>query len=133
MRDSRLVTGAAGTLLSGLCCKVRPDCGFNARSNVLKPSVLRRLVNPSDTDAEVTISAVDDDGDTAPEGDVTRTVPAGQARNLGALALESGGEGFEGSFGDVEGKCRLTVSADRAVLVLSLVRSRWGYLASVSQ
>ena len=105
---------------------------FNLGSNVVKPSVLR-LVNPNDTDAEVTLSTVDDDGDAAPEGDVTLTLPAGEARDLSAQALESGGDGFEGSFGDGEGKWRLTVSADRAVHVLSFVRSRWGYLTSLSQ
>ena len=104
---------------------------FNPGSNVVKPSVLR-LVNPNDTDAEVTLSAVDDDSAAAPEGDVTLTVPAGQARDLSAQALESGGDGFEGSLGDGEGKWRLTVSADRALHVVSLVRTRWGYLASLS-
>ena len=105
---------------------------FNPGSNVVKRSVLR-LVNPSDTDAEVTVSAVDDDGVTAPEGDVTLTVPAGEARDLGAQALESGGEGFSGSLGDGEGKWRLTVHSDRVLHVLSLVRSREGYLASLSR
>ena len=104
---------------------------FNPGSNVVKRSVLR-LVNPGDGDAEVAIGAVDDDGDVAPDGDVTLTVPSGEARDLRAQALESGGDGFEGSFGDGEGKWRLTVSADRALHVLSLVRSRWGYLASLS-
>ena len=98
----------------------------------MKRSVLR-LVNPGDGDAEVTISAVGDDGAAAPEGDVMLTVPAGGARDLSALALESGGEDFEGSFGDGEGKWRLEVSADRALHVLSLLRSRWGYLASLSR
>ena len=102
---------------------------FNPGSNVVKRSVLR-LVNPGDADAEVTITAVDDDGAEAPESDVTLTVPAGEARDLSALALESGGDDFEGSFGDGEGKWRLTVSADRALLALRLVMSRYGYLGS---
>ena len=105
---------------------------FNPGSNVVKRSVLR-LINPGDTDAEVTISAVDDAGVAAPDGDVTLTLPAGEARELSALALESGGDGFEGSFGAGEGKWRLTVRADRALHVLSLLRSRWGYLASLSR
>ena len=49
---------------------------FNPGSNVVKRSVLR-LVDPGDVSAEVTISAVDDDGDVAPEGDVTLSLPAG--------------------------------------------------------
>ena len=105
---------------------------FNPGSNVVKRSVLR-LMNSSTADAEVAISAIDDDGAAAPEGDVILTLPAGEALDLTAQALESGADGFEGSVGDGEGKWRLTVSADRALHVLSLVRSREGYLASVSQ
>ena len=105
---------------------------FNPGSNLVKRSTLR-LVNPGDGDAEVTIAARDDLGDAAPEGDITFTLPAGEARDLSAQALESGAEGFDGRFGDGEGKWRLTVSADRALHVLSLVRSPRGYLASLSQ
>ena len=53
-------------------------------------------------------------------------------RTAGVSALEGEGEDFEGTFGGGEGKWRVTVSADRALHVLSLVRSRWGYLASLS-
>ena len=105
---------------------------FNPGSNVAKRSVLR-LVNPGDADAEITIGAVEDAGDAAPEGDVTLTLPAGEAPDLSAQALESGADGFEGSFGDGEGKWRFTVSADRALHVLSLVRSREAYLTSLSR
>ena len=62
---------------------------------------------------------------------MTLTLPAGAARDLSALALERGGEGFEGSSADREGKWRLTVSADRALHVLSLVQAPGGYLASL--
>ena len=105
---------------------------FNPGSNVVTRSILR-LVNPGDGPAEVTIGARDDLGDAAPEGDVTLTLSAGEARDLSAQALESGAEGFDGRFGDGKGKWRLTLSADRALHVLSLVRSRSGYLASLSQ
>ena len=84
---------------------------FNPGSNVVKRSVLR-LVNPGVADAEVSIGAVDADADAAPEGAVTLTLPAGEALDLSAQALERGGDGFEGSFGDGEGKWRLAVSAD---------------------
>ena len=40
--------------------------------------------------------------------EVTLIVQAGVTRDLSAQALESGADGFEGSFGDGEGKCRLT-------------------------
>ena len=105
---------------------------FNPGSNLVKCSLLR-LVNPGDVEAEVTISAVDDAGAAAPGGNVDLTVLAGAARDLSALEFESGGEGFEGRLGNGEGKWRLSVSADRALRVLTLIRSRWGYLTSVSQ
>ena len=105
---------------------------FNPGGNVVKPSFLR-LVNAGDAASEVTISAVDDRGDAAPRGDVTLTLPAGEARDLSAQALERGSEDFDGRFGDGEGRWRLTVSADRALHVLSLVKGRSGYLASLSR
>jgi len=127
---SRIDATVAGTYDTGM--RRYEVAFFNPGSNVVKRSVLR-LVNPGTLDAQVTIGAVDDDGDAAPEGDVTLTVPAGEALHLSAQALESGGDGFEGSFGDGEGKWRLLVSADRELHVLSLLRSRRGYLASISQ
>ena len=105
---------------------------FNPGSNAVKQSVLR-LVNSGDAEAQVTISAIDDKGNAAPEGEVTLSLPAGEARALTARTLESGGEGIDGRFGDGEGKWRLTVSADRALHVLSLIQGNDGYLASLSE
>ena len=104
---------------------------FNPGSNMAKWSTLR-LVNPGDAAAEVTVVAIDNAGEAAPEGDVVLTVPAGKALELSAQALESGGEDFDGRFGVGEGKWRLTVRSDRVLHVLSLVRSREGYVASLS-
>ena len=105
---------------------------FNPGTNTAKRSILR-LVNPGDSAAEVTIAARDDAGDAAPAGDVTLILPAGEARDLSAQSLEGGDDAFSGRFGDGEGKWRLTLSADRELHVLSLVRSRGGYLASLSR
>ena len=105
---------------------------FNPGSNLVQQSVLR-LVNPGDAEAEVTISAVDDRGEAAPGGDVRVTLSAGKARDLTAQSLESGGEDFDGRFGDGAGKWRLTVSAGRALQVLSHLWGRGGYLASLSK
>lgn len=105
---------------------------FNPGSNIVQQSVLR-LVNPGDAEAEVTISAVDDEGDAAPEGNVTLTLPPGEARDLSAQELESGSDHFDGRFGNGEGKWRLTVSVDRMLHVLSLILGRGGYLASFSR
>ena len=105
---------------------------FNPASNAAKHSFLR-LANPGDAPAEVEISALDDNGDAAPGGVVQLTVPSGQTRELSARALESGGDGFDGRLGDGVGKWRLSVSADRPLYVLSLVKGFEGYLASLSQ
>ena len=58
------------------------------------------------------------------DGDVTLTVPAGEARDLSAPALKRGSEDLEGSFGDGEGKWRLEVSADRTLHVISAIRAK---------
>ena len=103
---------------------------FNPGSNTSKVSHLR-IVNPGTTEAEVTVTGRDDAGDPA-SGTVSLTLPAGGARTLTAQALEAGGEGFEGSLGDGAGKWRLTVTASRAIEVMSLLQSRTGHLANVS-
>ena len=59
-------------------------------------------------------------------------MPAGEARDLSAQALEIGDEEFDRSFGDGGGKWRLTSRADRFLHVLSLVRGREGCLGSLS-
>ena len=111
----------------------RYDVGFfNPGSNTVTRSALR-LVNPGDAAADVIIRAHDDQGDDAPEGEVSLSVAAGTAVELSAQALERGGEGFEGRLGDAVGKWRLTVRSERFLHVLSLVRGRGGYLASLSR
>ena len=103
---------------------------FNPGSNRVQQSRLR-LVNPGDGAAEVVITGRDDDGE-SPGGVVRLTLAAGESRSLGAAALEAGGDGFDGSLGDGTGKWRLTVSADRPLGVMSLLRSPAGNLTNVS-
>ena len=104
---------------------------FNPGSNRTRVSLLR-LVNPGEEAAEVSIAGVDDDG-AAPGGGATATVPAGGARTYTAAELESGGaEGLSGSIGDGSGKWRLTVRADRPILVMSLLSSPKGHLTNLS-
>ena len=105
---------------------------FNPASNLVKRSALR-LINLGNSVAEVEISALDDNGDAAPEGMVRLTVPSGEARELSARALENGSDDIEGRLGDGVGKWRLSVSADQPLYVLSLVRGPNGYVASLSQ
>ena len=125
---SRIDATVAGTYAAGVH---RYEVAFlNPGSNPVKRSILR-LINPADYEAEVTITAVDDDGAAAPGGDVTLTLAAGEARDVSVQTLESGAEDFEGSLGDGEGKWRLSVSANRALHVLNFVRSPSGYLVNL--
>ena len=103
---------------------------FNPGSNRVQQSRLR-LVNPGDGAAAVVITGRDDAGE--PSGDDVRlTLAAGESRSLGAAALEAGGDGLDGGLGDGSGKWRLTVSADRPLRVMSLLRNPAGNLTNVS-
>ena len=103
---------------------------FNPGSNRRQQSRLR-LVNLGDGAAEVVITGRDDAGET-PGSEVRLTLAAGESRSLGAEALEEGGDGLDGSLGDGSGKWRLTVSADRPLRVMSLLRNPTGSLTNVS-
>ena len=104
---------------------------FNPASNEDQRSLLR-LVNAGDTAAAVTIDGVDDNG--ASPGDTVRLqLPAGTARTLTAVELETGnGAGLTGALGDGAGKWELAVAADREIHVLSLLRSSTGHLTNLS-
>ncbi len=103
---------------------------FNPASNRDQVSLLR-LANPGGRAAAVEISGVDDRG-ASPGGPVRLELGPGAARTLSAVELEGGGAGLAGALGDGSGKWRLRVSADRPVLVASLLRSPTGHLANLS-
>ena len=106
---------------------------FNPGSNDRQRSLLR-LVNAGTAGVAVRIRGIDDAGaDSA--GTVTLTVPGGGSATLGAQALESGGEGFEGALGDGAGKWRLAVEPGGdapGLRVMSLMESPSGHLANLS-
>ena len=102
---------------------------FNPASNRNQESLLR-LINDGEAVAGVTISAVDDAG--AAGGEVTTSVPAGEALTLTAVELESGSAATDGALGDGAGKWRFTVSSDNPITVTSLLRSPGGRLTNLS-
>ena len=104
---------------------------FNPASNRSQRSWLR-LINPGDRDINVTISGEDDAGEAPPEGNVRLVVPAGAARAVTAQALETGGAGLDGRFGDGMGKWQLFVSADGAMEAMNLLQSATGNLTNLS-
>ena len=104
---------------------------FNSASETMQTSRLR-IINPTDGSAEVIIRAWDDQGDAAPDGAVSLTLAAGASKTVNATELEQGAEGLTGNLGDGEGRWRLSVQADRAIRVMSLVESADGHLTNVS-
>ena len=103
---------------------------FNPGSNASQVSRLR-LVNPGEEEAEVSIVGIDDRGE-SPGSEVTTTIPAGASRTFTAAALESGGEGFEGSLGDGAGKWRLVVQSAQPIVAMSLLSDPTGHLTNLS-
>ena len=103
---------------------------FNPGSNDQQRSWLR-LVNPGDAAASVTIAGRDDTG--AASADEARlTIPAGAAVTVTAQDLEAGTGGLDGQLGDGAGKWSLSVAADRAILVMSLMSTPTGHLSNLS-
>ena len=106
---------------------------FNPASNRANVSLLR-LVNLADAAAAVTISASDDLGDPAPGGSVRLTLPARAARMLSAQELEAGtARDVQGRLGDGVGKWKLSVSANRPLQVMSVMRTASGNLTNLTR
>lgn len=105
---------------------------FNPGDNDLQQSRLR-LINTGVEAAEIVIGGRDDNGEPPPRGKVYLTLASGAAHMLTAQALEEGGDGIRGRFGDGAGKWRLTVSADRPIEVMSLMQSATGHLTNLSR
>ena len=103
---------------------------FNPGSNFRQESLLR-LVNPSDATADVTINAMDDSGAKSASSVTLKIVPDGAAI-LSAADLEEGTADLEGSLGDGAGKWRLTVSANHAIMAMSMLSTPTGHLTNLS-
>lgn len=104
---------------------------FNPARNRERTSLLR-LINDGGDDAEVTISAVDDRGAAAPGGAVALTLAKGAAHTLTARQLEQGDPLLRGRLGAGAGKWRLLVSANRPIVVQSLVERGDGAWTNLS-
>ena len=103
----------------------------NPGSNRNQESLLR-LINRTDSENAVEIWGRDDDGLWAAGGPVTLSLAPGGARTVTAAALEDGGYGFKGRFGDGRGKWTLFVSSDEPVEAMSLLDSPTGNLTNLS-
>ena len=91
-----------------------------------------RLINPSTTEAGITIRGVDGTG-AMPGGEVRLSLAAGTSRVVTVSDLEGGtGSGLSGSLGDGTGAWHLGVTANRRVQVMSLLSGPSGHLANLS-
>ena len=95
---------------------------FNPASNRRQVSKLR-LFNLEDETAAVIISALDDDGQSAPGGRVRFSLAAGAARTLTAQELEAGDDDLQGSLGDGAGKWELAVGSSQPLGVMNLMET----------
>ena len=91
-----------------------------------------RLINPSATEAAVTIRGVDWTGVT-PGGEVRLTLGAGESREVTVSELEDGtGTGLVGTLGDGTGRWHLSIESNRRIGVMSLLSGPGGRLANLS-
>lgn len=95
------------------------------------PISMLRVINLAQATANVTITGVDDRGET-PGTEVTLSIAAEGSRTLTAEDLESGVEGLTGNLGNGTGKWRLSVSADQPVTVVNLLEGSAGLLSNLS-
>ncbi len=91
-----------------------------------------RIINTADSSATITIEATDDDGATAPNGDVSFTLGANAAREISVDDLENGASDLNGSLGDGNGRWRMTVSSTQTLEVMSFVETADGFLTNLS-
>ena len=106
----------------------------NPGSNPNQRSFLR-IVNRVGQAGNVTISGIDDAGDTAPSGNMTFSIGAFAAKEIAAVDLENGdaGAGLTGSLGDGVGKWRLSISSNVELAVMSLLDTPTGFLTNLSR
>ena len=89
-----------------------------------------RLMNPTGTEARITIRGVDGTGAV---GEVGLKLGAGASREVTVGELEDGrGPGLVGSLGAGVGRWSLSISANRRIRVMSLLRGPGGRLANLS-
>jgi len=107
---------------------VNPGSNPNQRSFI-------RIVNTSGQPGAYTITAVDDNGDPAPGGQITFDLDASATREISAKVLEEGiiADGLVGMFGNGTGKWRLSISADVDFEVMSLLDTPTGFLTNLSR
>ena len=106
---------------------------FNPGSNKNQASILR-IINDGSSAAKVTISGVDDAGNSGPGSDLTFSIPYESVKEITAAELENGSsdKGLAGGIGDGKGKWRLTVTSDEPITVQNLLETPAGFITNLS-
>jgi hypothetical protein len=104
----------------------------NPASNTNQQSFLR-VINTSSAESGISITAIDDEGMPA-SGTVTMTLEPNEARQFTAVDLESGNadKGLTGSLGDGAGKWQLNIFSSFDLAVMSMIRTKDGFLTNLS-
>ena len=107
---------------------------FNPANNKAQQSFMR-LINTGVETSSVTISAIDDSGQIAPNGDVSLKLGARQSLEFSATDLEQGDADMRlmGYLGNGSGRWRLDVSSDPQISVMSYVLTSTGFLTNMSE
>lgn len=105
----------------------------NPGSNQTQQSFIR-VVNKSDASGLVTFSAIDNNGDPAPGGDVTFTLGPEESKNFNSLDYENGnaGKGLSGAFGDGSGKWQFLVASFLDIETSSNIRTPDGFVTNLT-
>ena len=105
----------------------------NPASNIVQQTFIR-FVNTNSKTVSVEITAIDDDGQTAPGGILSFDLPFRASLQLNGRDLEAGnpGKGTSGSLGNGKGKWQLKVSSTAPIEIMSLIRTPDGFVTSLT-
>ena len=103
---------------------------FNPASNFRQVSSLR-LMNQSNLEASITISGIDDLGE-SPGSDVIVSLPPRTAKTITSSQLENGSTEFDGALGDGAGKWRLYLDSNSPIMAMSLLETPTGHLTNLT-
>ena len=105
---------------------------FNPASNERQVSRLR-IINPSDSATQVSITGVDDDG-LSPGSPVNVSVPGSASLELTSIELESGNSALidSGALGNGAGKWRLKIASSEPVRIMSVLMNPSGHVTNTT-
>jgi len=105
----------------------------NPASNQNQQSFLR-VSNTTASTGLVTLSGIDDAGNSAPGGNITFTLGPMESKHFNNLDYENGNlaKDLNGALGDGQGKWHLSLNSSLALEVMSMIRTPDGFLTNLS-